>query len=190
MIDPAGLEAFERSCRDTSRQLRRVPAELRKTIAAEAQNRIADPMASFIRAAYRGPWAAELAAATKGRKAADPTIAVAGARPVFSGGASVRHVVYGNEWGGGKRVTTVNRERYAAGDGRHIKAGQRRRGRVTDAERRRVGRTVYRVKSTQQFVRNHHPAIVPTFRDRAGWVLEAWADLVVDVIDRTVAPDG
>lgn len=192
MIDPAGLEAFERSCRDTSRQLRRLPSDLRKAIAAEAQERVADPVAGFIADAWTGPWATELAAGTKGRKAADPTVAIVGSRPVVSGGAAVRDLVYGTEWGGGKRTANVNRERYTSADvaaaprGSRIKAGQRRRGKVTAAERARAPRRIYRRRTTMQFVANHHPAIIPTFRAKAGWMLEAWADLVNDVIAKSV----
>ena len=156
------LEDFERSCRDTSRQLRRLPSELRKAIAADAQTRVADPVVADLRGRWAGPWARQLAAGTKSRKAADPTLVIGGARRVVSGGASVRQLVYGAEWGGGKRVTPTRRT-------------TRNGGRAT----------AYRLRSTRQFLRPT-PALVPTLRDNAGRMLTAWAELVLDTFDKVV----
>jgi hypothetical protein len=159
---PTDLEAFERSCRDTSRQLRRLPAEVRKAIAAPAQTDVASPLADRIRSSFAGPYRAVLAAGTKARKDADPTVVVGGARPVVRGGASVRQLVYGNEWGGGRRVTPTTRR-------------TRHGGRSTS----------YRLRSTQQFGQPRS-SIIPTLKDNAGRVIDAWAQIVTDTIERTL----
>lgn len=158
----AGADAFEASCRETARQLRRLPRETRQAIAARATDEVARPVAAKVAGRHRGPWAAELAAGTKARKAADPTINVGGARPVVSGGASVRQLVYGNEWGGDKRVTRTTRR-------------TRNGGRST----------TYRHKSTRQFA-TPHPSIINTLRGETGFMLDAFAGIVLDVFDQVV----
>lgn len=141
---------------------------------------IAEPLAEDIAGAYTGPWAQPLAGATKARRLADPTIIVGGTRRVVSGGASPRQLVYGNEWGGGARVTTVHRERRADGTKRH--------GRISAAERARrasAGKTVYKVRSTRQFLRPH-PSIFPTIRSAGGWMLDRFADIALSVLDEVI----
>lgn len=180
------LEAFERECKATGRALRRMPADLRQALSTQVQPRVAVPLAAKVANTFRGPWADRLAAQTKARKLADPTIVVGGARKVVRNGASARQLVYGNEWGGGKRVTTVNRERYATttgGAGRYqIKAGSKRRGRIAAGERGAGGRTIYKLRSTQQF-RTPHPSIFPTIRAEGGWVLDQFALIVDEVLE-------
>ncbi len=155
-----GNDAFERACRDAARSLRRVPKELRQTIAADSRDEVAAPLVQALQHAAVGPWARQLAAGTKARKAADPTVVIGGARPVVSGGAGVRQLVYGNQWGGGKRVTTVTR-----------------------------GRSRYRLRSTRQF-RTPHPYIIRTLSQQGGAVLDAWARLVMRAIERSGVTDG
>lgn len=155
-------EDFEQACKDAARGLRRLPAEVRKAIATRATDEVARPVAQAMAARFTGPWAVVLAAGTKARKQADPTIVVGGARRVVSGGASVRQLVYGNEWGGGARRTRVSRR--TRGGGRS---------------------TSYTARTTQQF-RQPHPAVIPTIRDESGTMLTAWADIVNDVIDSTI----
>lgn len=156
----SSTDAFERSCRDTARQLRRMPADVRREISTRATELVAAPIARRIQAAYTGPWARALAAGTKARKAADPTIVVGGARRVVSGGASVRQLVYGDQFGGSRRVTPTTRR---TRDG----------GRTTS----------YRLRSTRQFGQPR-PAIIPTLRKSTAQMLEAFADLVLDVFDK------
>lgn len=156
----AGLEAFERSCRDTSRQLRRLPAELRKELAAEVQPRVAVPLAGKVAQAFGGPWAAPLAASTKARKLADPTIVIGGARRVVSGGASARQLVYGATFGGGSRRSTVTR-------------------------RTRSGRsTTYQVHTTRQFRGKARDDVFDTIRANGAWVLTQFAGIVDDVLGK------
>lgn len=160
-----GFDDFERSCRDTARQLRRMPVELRATIDAEGTDRIAEPVAAAIRSAQSGPWAAPIAAATKAVQAADPTIAIGGTRPVVSGGASVNQLAPGSEWGGGRRRTRVTRR-------------TRNGGRST----------TYTLASTRQFTQAH-PAIIPTLHRQSEQILDAWETLTLDVFDQVV-PSG
>lgn len=152
----ADLQAFERSCRDTSRQLRRLPADLRRGLASDVQPLVAVPLAAKIADTFTGPWAPALATATKARKVADPTIIVGGARRVVTGGASARDLVYGAQWGGGKRIGTVTR-------------------------RTRRGSTSYRARTTAQF-RAPHETIFPTIRAQGGWVLDQFAEIVARVL--------
>jgi hypothetical protein len=160
----ATTDDFERACRDTSRQLRRVPAELRRTLAAEVSARVADPLAARIASRWSGPYAAVLSAATRSRKGADPVLVVGGRRPVTSGGAAASQLVYGTEFGGGKRKT------------RTARGTQRRR-------RGGAGETaVYDLRSTQQFTRRA-PAIIPTLRADAPAAIERWSDVVLEVLD-------
>jgi hypothetical protein len=156
MAGGEGLEAFERECKVTARNLRRMPADLRKALSAQVQPRVAVPLAGKVANAYAGPWAAPLAAATKARKLADPTIVIGGAKRVVSGGASARQLVYGATWGGGKRVSTVTR-------------------------RTRRGSSTYRAHVTKQFQGKARDNIFPTLRAQGGWVLEEFANIVDEV---------
>lgn len=151
-----GLEAFERECKSTARNLRRMPADLRKALAAQVQPRVAVPLAGKIAQAFTGPWAAPLAASTKARKLADPTIVIGGARRVVSGGASARQLVYGATWGGGKRVASVTRKT-------------------------RRGSSTYRAHVTKQFQGKARDNIIPTIRSSGAWVLEEFANIVDEV---------
>jgi hypothetical protein len=158
----AELEAFARSCRDTSRQLRRVPAELRKALASEVQGQVAEPLAGKIAQAFTGPWSGALARSTKARKLADPTIVVGGARRVVSGGASGRQLVYGATFGGGSRVSTVTRRTSS--------------GRSTS----------YKVHTTRQFRGKGRDDLFNTIRSEGAWVLTQFASIVDDVLGKAV----
>lgn len=155
-----GLEAFERSCRDTSRQLRRIPAELRKALASEVQPKVAVPLAGKVAQAFAGPWSAPLAAQTKARKLADPTIVVGGAKRVASGGASARQLVYGATFGGGSRVSTVTRRTRSGGS------------------------TTYQVHTTRQFRGKGRDDVFNTIRANGAWVLTQFASIVDDVLGK------
>ena len=157
-----GLEAFERSCRDTSRQLRRLPSELRKELAAQVQPRVAVPLAGKVAQAFGGPWAAPLSRSTKARKLADPTIVVGGAKRVASGGASARQLVYGATFGGGARVSTVTR-RTSSGSS-----------------------TSYKVHTTRQFRGKGRDDVFNTIRANGAWVLTQFASIVDDVLGKAI----
>jgi len=133
-----------------------MPADLRKALAAQVQPRVAVPLAAKVAQAFTGPWAAPLAASTKARKLADPTIVVGGSRRVVSGGASARQLVYGATWGGGKRVASVTR-------------------------RTRRGSSTYRAHVTKQFQGKSRDNIIPTLKAQGGWVLEEFANIVDEV---------
>lgn len=156
-------DEFERACRDTSRQLRRVPAELRRELAAEVSARVAEPLAARIASRWAGPYAAVLSAATRSRKGADPVIVVGGRRRVVRGGAAASQLVYGAEFGGGKRKTRTTRR-------------TRNGGRST----------TYDLRSTQQFAQRS-PAIIPTLRADAPAAIDRWADVVLEVLDAQVS---
>lgn len=116
--------SFAQDCYTASRALRRLPADVKKAVKADVRAKVADPLARSMAAAAAGPYAAALAAGVKTRADVTPKIVVGGARKVASGGASVRQLVYGVEFGGGRRTGTVRR-----------------------------GRTTYRRRTTMQFTR-------------------------------------
>jgi len=156
-------EPFERALRDTSRALRRVPADLRRELSAEVASRVTEPLAARIASRWAGPYAAVLSAATRSRKGADPVIVVGGRRPVVRGGAAASQLVYGAEFGGGKRRT-----------------------RTTRSTRNGGRSTTYDLRSTQQFARRS-PAIIPTLRADAPAAIDAWAETVLDVLEQLPA---
>lgn len=100
-------ETFEQACKAAARDLRRIPAELRKRLGREVRDDVAEPLAADIRASFDGPYQRVLVGAVKARIQGDPMVVVGGARRVLSGGASVRDVVFGDEFGGGSRVRVV-----------------------------------------------------------------------------------
>ena len=134
-----------------------MPKDLRDAIKDQVTPQVASPLADKVAQAFTGPWAAPLAAATKARKLADPTIVIGGARKVASGGASARQLVYGATWGGGSRVSNVTR-------------------------RTRHGSTSYRARTTRQFRGKARDNIVPTIRREGDWVLDQFAAIVDDVL--------
>lgn len=155
----ASTDEFVAECRDTARNLRRVPADLRRALSSEVKEEVAVPLARKISGAATGPWAPVLAAGTKARAGAEPTIVVGGTRPRLSGGAGPRLVVYGTEFGGGKRLTAVPRKGSRQG---------------------------YRRYSTNQFRRNRRPFVFPTIGRNLDWVLDSFADITLRVLDKAV----
>lgn len=149
------LDGFAAECALTARNLRRIPKDLRRAIASEVKPQVAVPLAGKIGADLAGPWARVLAGQVKARASAEPVVVIGGARKLVSGGASGRDLVFGSQFGGGKRVTAVA-------------PSPRRRG--------------YKLKSTQQFVRNAHPTVYPTIDRNGDWVLSRFADIVGDVL--------
>ena len=152
-------EDFARECKDAAKALRGVPKDLRRALSHEAKDRVATPLAGRIRSAASGPWARVLAAGTKARAGADPTIVVGGQAPRLSGGGGPRSVVYGVEFGGGTRTTAVPS---------------------------RAGRRGYRRRSTRQFVGRHDPFVYPTISASMPRVLDTYADIVMDVLGEAV----
>jgi hypothetical protein len=157
------LDAFARACKDTSRQLRRIPADLRRELSSQVQPQVAVPLAAKIANNLTGPWATPLAASTKARKLADPTIVIGGAKRVVSGGASARQLVYGVTFGGGSRVTTTTRR-------------TRNGGRPT----------TYKLPSTRQFRGKGNDQVFGTIRAEGAWVLEQFANIVDDVLGKAL----
>jgi hypothetical protein len=157
----ASPEEFAQQCREASRNMRRLPAELRRTLAARSKADVADPLAAKIAAAASGPYGRALSTAVKTRAAADPQIVVGGARRVVSGGASARQLVFGTEWGGGKRVKAFAKT---------------------------ANRKGYKRRTTRQFV-TPHPFVYPTIGANIDTVLEAFATMVEDTFTKVVS-DG
>lgn len=146
---------FHNDCKQLARAMRGLPPELRRALASEVKTEIADPLADKMRASLSGPHAAALSGSIKARVSADPKIVVGGARRVVSGGAQARDLVFGNEFGGGKKI-----------------------GRVTS----RRGK-VYRRRTTNQFV-PARPFVFATIADNGPWLLDTFADVVLKVIDK------
>ena len=145
-----------------ARDLRRAPKAIRDAVKRDSRSEIAEPLAAKIRTAASGPYARVLAAGTKTRagSGAEAQIVVGGARPKLSGGAGPRHVVFGTEWGGGKRLSPVLG---------HTRAGVKVRG--------------YRRFSTNQFRRTKRPFIFPTVGKNIDRIIEAYAGIVSRALD-------
>ncbi|MFW5473689.1 hypothetical protein ACOCJ5_10295 [Knoellia sp. CPCC 206450] len=139
--------------------MRRLPAELRRTLANEVRDEVVEPLAADIRAAWTGPHARALSASTKARVSGDPKIVVGGARRVVSGGASARQLVFGNEWGGGKRVKA-------------IPARPARRG--------------HRRHTTRQFPTTGQHTVYGTIHATLDRTFDRWADVVNRIIERSL----
>lgn len=148
--------AFHDECKQLARSMRRLPPELRRALASEVKTQIADPLADKMRAHLSGPYAAALSGSIKARVSADPKIVVGGGRRVVSGGAQARDLVFGTEFGGGKKVARVPS---------------------------RAGRSGYRRRSTNQFVPDH-PFVFSTIGANGPWILDTFADIVLKVIDQ------
>jgi hypothetical protein len=142
--------------------MRRLPAELRRALANEVRDQVAEPLAADIRGAWRGPYARALSGATKARVQTDPQVVVGGSRRVVSGGASARDLVYGTEWGGGRRVKAIPS---------------------------RPGRRGHRRRTTQQFARQGQHAVYGTIHRGLDRYLDRWADAVERIVGK-VMDDG
>ncbi len=150
---------FATACKNASRQMRRLPAETRRALANEVRDAVAEPLAADIRSAWTGPYARVLSAATKARVQTDPQVVVGGSRRVVSGGASARDLVYGEEWGGGRRVKVM--------------AGTpRRRG--------------HRRRTTRQFAGPGQHAVYGTIARTLDKSLERWADAVDRIVGKVM----
>jgi hypothetical protein len=152
-------EEFAAECRQAALGLRRVDKDLRRELSGQVKEKVAEPLAKRVGSAARGPWSRVLQAGTKARAGADPKIVVGGLRPRLSGGAGPRQVVFGTEFGGGKRLTAVP-------------ASARRRG--------------YRRYSTNQFRSNKAPFVFPTIGKNIDWVLDTFADITLTILDKEV----
>lgn len=149
-------EEFAQECRASSRQLRRLPAEVRKALAGRVRDEVARPLADDITAAARtgSIYAQRLSGSVKVRASGDPTITVGGARRIVSGGGKARDLVWGTNFGGGKRTTAVPSK---------------------------GGRRGYRRRSTEQF-RRREPFVFGTVGRRLEATFERWADIVIETI--------
>lgn len=150
---------FAAACKTASRQMRRLPAELRRALGNEVKTRVADPLAADIRGAWSGPYAAVLSAATKTRVGTDPQIIVGGSRRVVSGGASGRNLVFGAEWGGGRRVTAIPSK---------------------------PGRRGHRRRTTRQFPTSGQHAVFGTIHRTLDKTFDRWVDVVDDLIGKAM----
>lgn len=139
--------------------MRRLPAELRRALGNEVRDTVAEPLAADIRSAWTGPYSPALSAATKTRVGTDPQIIVGGSRRVVSGGASARDLVFGTEWGGGRRVKA-------------LPATTRRRG--------------HRRRTTRQFAGSGQHAVFGTVARNLDKSLERWADAVEKIVNQVM----
>jgi hypothetical protein len=155
----ATTDDFVTACHEASRGLRRVPSELRREIAQQSRDLVAAPLAVKVAGAAVGPWGPLLAAGTKARSAADPTIVVGGLRPKLSGGAGPRQIVFGVEFGAGKRLSVVP-----------SRPGQRGHRRYT----------------TKQFRSRQQPFVFDTIGANIPWVLDTFADLTMTTLEKGV----
>lgn len=142
------LDPFAQACAQAARQLRRVPGDLRRDLGRHVRDEVARPAAAAVNTAARsaGPYGRALATAARPRAGADPAVVVGGRRPLVSGGATGRDLVYGANFGGGKRTTVVHR----------------------------AGARPYRARTTMQFTRPR-PWIYPALARSADDLFTAWA---------------
>lgn len=171
----ATMDDFAQQCDRASRDLRRIPKDVRRDLASSVKERVAVPLAGKVSGAAAGPYRVALSGGVKARAAADPQIVIGGAKKVVSGGASVRQLIYGTEFSGGKRYAIVNRP---------TRNGRRRKGRVSAKERAAAlanGKTIYKRHTTNQFVPGH-PFVFSTISKNGDWVLDTFADIVMDTL--------
>ena len=155
----SSTDDFAAECKAAARNLRRVPKDLRRTLSHEVQDQVARPLSGKINAAASGPWARVLSVSARTRAAAEPTIVVGGSRPRLSGGAGPRQVIFGTEFGGGKRLTAVPRKN---------------------------GHRGYRRYSTNQFAAHQRPFVFPTIGRELPNVLDTFADITMGVLEKAV----
>lgn len=157
----ATVEIDAREFGDLARDLRQAPKAIRVAVKRESRARIAEPLAGRIRAAATGPWSGVLAAGVKTRagSGAEAVVAIGGARPKLRGGAGPRHVVFGAEFGGGKRIARVPRT-------------DRHRG--------------YRRYATNQFRGHHDPFVFPTAARSQDAIAETYAEIVLEALDGVI----
>lgn len=153
---------FAQACKEAARNMRRLPKELRRALANEVRDQVAEPLAADIRAAWSGPYGPQLSAATKARVQTDPQVVIGGARPRLSGGASPRDTVFGAEWGGGGRVKPIPA---------------------------RPGRRGHRRRTTRQFPAQGQHAVYGTVHATLNRTFERWADVVDKLVGRVMG-DG
>lgn len=151
---------FPALCTSTAKAMRSLPSEVRKELRSRMRDEVAEPLAAKIRtASHRSPWAKVLAPGTKTLSGVAPKIKVGGTSPRLSGGGGPRAVVFGAEFGGGKRLTAVPRS-------------AKHRG--------------YRRFSTNQFRSHHTPFVFNTVNANLVAAEEAVATIVLDVFEREV----
>lgn len=150
---------FATACKTASRNMRRLPAELRRALANEVRDAVAEPLAADIRYAWSGPYRFPLSQATKARVQTDPQVVIGGSRRVVSGGASARDLVYGEEWGGGKRVKAIPA---------------------------RPGRRGHRRRTTRQFAGPGQHAVYGTIARTLPRSLERFGDAVEKIIGKVM----
>lgn len=151
----ATTDEFAQECRQAARSIRRLPADLRRALGQRVKPEVADPLAAEVRTAWTGPHAAALSAGTKTRVSGDPQLVVGGSRRVVSGGANVRQLAFGDEFGGGSRV-----------------------GQVAGTSRRRA----HRRRTTRQFPRTGQAAVFGTVSRRVESTFDRWTKIVDDVL--------
>lgn len=151
----ADLSDFAAECEFVSKKLRRINKDLRRALAAEVKTEVAIPLAQKISQAASGPYGPALSGAVKARAQADPTIVIGGSRKIVHGGANARQLVFGTEFGGGKRITAVPRNAKHKG---------------------------YKRRSTNQFV-PAHPFVFSTIGRNGEWVLDQFSNIVMKVLD-------
>lgn len=156
------IESFADECEFVAKQLRRIPRDVRRALASEVKTKVAVPLAGKVGSAARGSYGPALSGSVKARASADPVIVIGGSRKIVSGGANARQLIYGTEFGGGKRTTAIPRN-------------AKHRG--------------YRRKTTNQFV-PATPFVFPTVAHETPWVLDQFADIVLKTLDEGVNTNG
>lgn len=165
-----GFDEFAREVKNLSRALAKLPLELRREMSDEVKEKIAPRLVQRVGRAATMPYRDVLLFAPKIRANPNPTIVVGGTSTGrLSGGATARDVVFGTEYGGGNRVSVVNR-----------KPGKR--GRVSKGE---YSSGVYKRHTTRQFL-PARPYIWETVEKEFPWVLEEWAEIVMSKLYEAV----
>lgn len=148
---------FSDECRRQAKALRRLSPEVRDALKARVRPEVAEPLAGSIRGSGQTTRSRRAAATARTRAGADPTVVVGSSSRVFSGGASTRDTVFGDEFGGGSRVSPVSAGRAR----RHLR------------------------RSTRQFI-VRTPFVFPTVRAQVDASFDRWASIVDDVVGKVV----
>lgn len=152
-------DEFAATCRDASRDVRRLPAEVRRALGRRVRDEVAAPLATDIRGAGTTTYGRLVAPTAKVRASGDPTVVVGGARRVASGGAKGRDLVHGIHFPAGNRVTAVPA---------------------------RAGRAGYRRRTTRQFDRPKDPFVFRTIAARLDATFDRWASIVTDTVGEVI----
>ena len=100
-------EEFAQEARTRARALRALPGDLRRDLARTVRDDVAAPMAADISRGGSSVYARRVAPTARATVSAEARVVVGSTRVVASGGATARDLVYGTEFGGGRKARVI-----------------------------------------------------------------------------------